>query len=240
MTSASPSNPSARDAARPAERVDFPAALAARQRPIPSRARQGYTAGMLRRRRWTVRLLKLAMPAAALVLLAAIVLWPEFQGAEERARLSFRRVMQVSPEAVRIVSPRYQGVDEQGRAYNVTARIASSADAGQTVVDLEAPRGDLFLAGGAWVLAEGNVGRYDRPADRLDLNGDVKLWHDNGTLVRTEEARVDVKGGSAEGNRPVQAQGSFGTVAGDGFRLRDRGAVIIFTGNARAVLEGGR
>lgn len=228
------------EAQRPIEAGTVPLAFPPRQRPIPSRARQGYTAGRLRRRRWTVRVLKIFMPAAALALLSVIALWPEIQGAEERARLSFRRIIQVTPDAVRVVSPRYQGLDESGRAFNVTAATAASEDSGQTVVDLVAPRGDMFLGGGSWVLAEGNTGRYDRPADRLDLRGDVKLWHDNGTLVTTEEARVDVKGGNAEGDRPVQAQGSFGTIAGDGFRLRDRGAVIVFTGNARAVLEGGR
>ena len=38
----------------------------------------------------------------------------------------------------------------------------------------------------------------------------------------------------------MAAQGSFGTLTGEGFRLRDRGAVVVFTGHARAVLEGGR
>ena len=218
------------------ETLSFPP----RGRPAPSRARRGYTSGMLWRRRWTVRVLKFVMPAAALALLSAIVLWPEIQGAEENARLAVRRMARLSPDAVRVVAPRFQGVDEQGRAFNVTAAVATSEDAGQSVVDMESPRGDMFLAGGAWVLTEGRTGRYDRPSDLLELRGDVHLWHDGGTLVRTEEARVDVKGGNAEGDRRTEAQGTFGTVEGDGFRLRDRGAVIVFTGNARAVLEGSR
>ena len=107
-------------------------------------------------------------------------------------------------------------------------------------MDLDASRGDLMVSGGGWMLAESRTGRFDRTANILDMRGDVTIWQDDGTLIETQEARVDVKGGNAEGDRPIAAQGTFGTVTGEGFRLRDRGAVVVFTGNARAVLEGGQ
>ncbi|MCR0980736.1 LPS export ABC transporter periplasmic protein LptC [Roseomonas populi] len=208
-------------------------------RPIPSRARRQYTRGAMLRRRWLVRLLKFLLPAGALALLAAIVLWPEFERTGENARLSFRRMSRAAPESVRVVDPRYQGVDEQGRPFNVTAFTASQQGS-SNVVDLEAPRGDLMLSGGGWMLVESRTGVFDRDANILDMKGDVTIWQDDGTLIETQEARVDVKGGNAEGDRPIAAQGTFGTVTGEGFRLRDRGAVVIFTGRARAVLEGGQ
>lgn len=210
-----------------------------RPRPVPSRARRGYTRGSMLRRRFTVRFLKLLLPAAALALLSAIVLWPEFERTSENARLSFRRLSRTTPEAVRVVDPRYQGIDDQGRPFNVTAFIASQPGA-SNVVDLEAPRGDMTLTNGGWVLLDSRTGRLDREENILDLWGDVTIWQDDGTLIETQQARVDVKEGHAEGDSPVAAQGSFGTITGDGFRLRDRGAVVVFTGNARAVLEGSK
>ncbi|WP_458096371.1 LPS export ABC transporter periplasmic protein LptC [Roseomonas sp. WA12] len=210
-----------------------------RERPVPSRARRSYTRGSILRRRVMVRFLKYLLPVGALALLSAIVLWPEFEREGENARLSFRRMSRVAPDSVRVVDPRYQGVDEQGRPFNVTAFTASQQGS-TNVVDLDAPRGDLMLSGGGWMLAESRTGRFDRTANILDMRGDVTIWQDDGTLIETQEARVDVKGGNAEGDRPIAAQGSFGTVTGEGFRLRDRGAVVVFTGNARAVLEGGQ
>jgi len=210
-----------------------------RPRPVPSRARRSYTRGAMLRRRFTVRLFKLLLPAAALALLSAIVLWPEFERTTENARLSFRRLSRATPEAVRVVDPRYQGIDDQGRPFNVTAFIASQPGS-SNVVDLEAPRGDMTLTNGGWVLLDSKTGRLDRQENILDLWGDVTIWQDDGTLIETQQARVDVKEGHAEGDTHVAAQGSFGTITGDGFRLRDRGAVVVFTGNARAVLEGGK
>ncbi|MFC7734527.1 LPS export ABC transporter periplasmic protein LptC [Roseomonas sp. GCM10028921] len=210
-----------------------------RERPVPSRARRSYTRGAIIRRRVAIRLLKVLLPVGALALLSAIVLWPEFERTGENARLSFRRLSRATPESVRVVDPRYQGIDEQGRPYNVTAFTASQQGS-TNIVDLETPKGDLMLSGGGWMLLESRAGRFDRDNNILDLRGDVTIWQDDGTLIETQEARVDVRGGNAEGDRPIAAQGSFGTVTGEGFRLRDRGAVVVFTGNARAVLEGGR
>lgn len=205
----------------------------------PSRARQAPSAGAMARRRFLLRWTKRLLPLAATLLLAAIALWPEIDRMEERGRVSFRRVMQAAPDAVRVVQPRYQGVDEVNRPYTVTALLASQAGS-PDVFDLDHPRADIVLSGGAWVMVESRSGRYDRANNHLDLWGEVTIWHDNGTLLVTEEAAVEVAAGTASGDRPVAAQGPFGTLTSDGFRLTERGQVVVFTGNAHAVLEGGQ
>ncbi|MFZ6762063.1 LPS export ABC transporter periplasmic protein LptC [Roseomonas sp. KE0001] len=205
----------------------------------PSRARVAMTARSLARRRILVRLARWLLPLAALALLAAVALWPEFEGAEDRGRLAFRRAAQTSAEAMRISNARYQGLDEQNRPYNVTADTAVQQEQTE-LIDLTRPRADLLMNDGAWVLLESREGRYDKARNMLDLNGDVTLWHDDGSTLRTAAATIDIGAGSAAGDRPVAAQGPFGTLVSEGFRLRDRGQVVLFTGQARAVLEGGR
>jgi lipopolysaccharide export system protein LptC len=158
------------------------------------------------------------------------------EGAEERARVSFRRVAQTAPEAVRIVAPRYQGVDELNRPYTVTASFATQGE-DQDIVDLEAPRADLLMTDG-WVLLESREGRLYKARNHLDLRGEVTLWHDGGNLLVTEEAAIELKEGAASGDKPVAAQGPFGTLVSEGFRLYDKGAVVVFTGQSRALLEG--
>lgn len=206
---------------------------------LPSRARVTMNAGALARRRILVRLAKWLLPVGALGLLAALALWPEFDSAEERGRLAFRRVAQTSAEAMRIATARYQGLDELGRPFNVTATTATQQE-NTDLIDLERPRADLFMSNGAWVLLEAETGRYARAANQLDLAGQVTLWHDDGSTLRTEAAHIDVAAGNAEGDRPVAAQGPFGTLVSEGFRLENRGQVVVFTGHAKAVLEGGR
>lgn len=204
----------------------------------PSRQRPALRPGQLARRRFFVGLAKRLLPALALGLLALVVFWPEIEGNEDRSRVSFRRIAQPRPASLRVVSPRYQDVDEASRPYTVTARVAQQVGGAQ-ILDLEAPRGDMVLADGGWVHISADAGRYDRPRHHLDLAGNVTVHHDNGMVFRTPEAAVEIQQGAASGDAPVAAQGPFGTIEAEGFRLKDRGAVVVFTGRAHAVLEGG-
>jgi lipopolysaccharide export system protein LptC len=204
----------------------------------PSRQRRAPRPGQLARRRIFVGLAKRLLPVLALGLLAVVVFWPEIEGNEDRSRVSFRRVPQPRAESLRVVSPRYQDVDELSRPYTVTARAAQQLG-GEQILDLEAPRADMVLTDGGWVHVSADAGRYDRPQHHLDLAGDVTIHHDNGMTLRTPEAAVAVEAGTASGDAPVAAQGPFGTLESEGFRLKDRGAVVVFTGRAHAVLEGG-
>ncbi len=207
--------------------------------PSPSRERQAPNPGELARRRLAVSVAKRVLPVAALALLASIALWPEFESAADRGRVAFKRVAEVRPEALRIVEPRYQGIDADNRPYTVTAALAVQAGEEERV-RLEVPRADLVLSDGGWIYVEARNGLYDRPSNRLDLDGQVTVHHDDGTQLMTESAAIDLVGGHAAGDAPVAAQGPFGTLVSEGFRLHDRGQRVQFTGKARVVLEGAR
>jgi lipopolysaccharide export system protein LptC len=212
---------------------------------VPSRARTTPSAGALARRRWAVRVAKLSLPLLAAGLFSLIIFWPEIDGRD--ARLSFRRAVMPTPEALQVVAPEYQGLDDANRPYTVTARTgrvvrdgaaqAAALGAGQEIVVLEQPKADMLLTDGGWVYLESRNGRYNRPESLLDLEGEVTVFHDNGLMFRTQQAAVRVQEGSASGQRPTHAQGPFGTIHAEGFEMTERGAVIIFTGRAHAVLE---
>ena len=205
--------------------------------PAPSRERRAPTRGQLARRRFVVRWTKRLLPALALGLLGLIVFWPEIEGNEEHSRVSFRRTMQARPEALRVVNPRYQGVDDLNRPYTITARTGQQRGSAD-ILDLDEPKGDLTLTDGSWVYVQSRTGRYDKPASHLDLLGDVQAYTDDGILFLTEQAAVQIDTGEISGEKPVAAQGSFGTLtATDGFKVLERGAVVHFLGKSHAVLE---
>lgn len=205
--------------------------------PPPSRRREPPRQGQLARRRLAVAVAKRLLPIAAVGLLAVMALWPEIESNAERGRVSFKRIAEVRPDALHVIEPRYQGVDELNRPYTVTAAVAVQAGQ-EDIVQLQAPRADLTLTDGGWVYMEANQGRFDKPHNRLDLAGQVTVHHDDGTQFVTARAALDIGGGNAAGDDPVAAQGPFGTLTAEGFRLFDRGHVVVFTGRARAVLEG--
>ncbi len=73
----------------------------------------------------------------------------------------------------------------------------------------------------------------------LDLSKDVVLYRDDGTVMRTHTAAVDIKQGAASSNDKTHAEGPFGVLDAQGFMLTDKGAAIQFQGPARLILNGG-
>ncbi|MBW8270587.1 LPS export ABC transporter periplasmic protein LptC [Caldovatus aquaticus] len=214
------------------------AAVAAGRRtiPPPSRERRIPTARQMARRAFLLRWAKRILPLLGVALLLSIALWSEYAREDNRLRIGVRG-LGLRPDAMSVLRPRYQGVDERSRPFTVTAELAVQ-NGDEDVLTLEAPRADILLEDGAWLLLEARQGRYSKERGRLDLDGQVTLYHDNGTMLTTEHAAIALAEGAAQGDAPVAAQGPFGTLVGEGFRLRDRGAVVEVTGRSRAVLEG--
>ena len=178
---------------------------------------------------WTKRLL----PLLALALLASIALWPELARQTEAARIALRHMGRVA--GGRLVDVRYQSVDEKGRPYTVTAAVA--VQAGPQRVNLSAPKGDVTMQNGAWLLVQAMQGVYLQHIGQLDLSGDVTLYRDDGTTLHSATASVDLKNGAAASSTVVSAEGPFGTLDAMGFTLVDKGGMIQFAGPARLVLN---
>lgn len=178
----------------------------------------------------------LPMVAAALVLLVGA--WPEIQAGISRLTSAIPRIDLRAARDLSMVNARYTGLDRRNRPFSVTADVARQTVANDEVVSLEAPKADLALESGAWVAVTGDTGLYHTQPKTIDLYGDVNLYHDKGMTFRTESATVDLEGGTAEGREKVQGHGPSGEVESEGFRILEKGAVVVFTGRAHMLLEG--
>ncbi len=200
-----------------------------------ARIRRAPTASRIARRRVMVTLTKWLLPLGALLLLASVALWPEIARVKDQGRIAFRRAFSVESESGRMKEPRYRGVDERGRPYTITA--ASAMQAGPLRIDLVEPKGDLVPDNGSWIMVESHAGVYIQHVGQLDLSHDVVLYRDDGTVMRTQSAAVDVKQGAAASDDMTHAEGPFGVLDAQGFTLTDKGAAIQFHGPARLVLN---
>ena len=78
---------------------------------------------------------------------------------------------------------------------------------------------------------------YDQHAGNLDAWGDVQLYRDDGTVLVTSSANLDLRAGAGAGSEAVHVEGPFGTLDAQGFAATDRGAVTQFSGPGRLVLN---
>jgi lipopolysaccharide export system protein LptC len=200
-----------------------------------ARIRQPPSPGGLARRRFVITLTKWLLPAAALLLLATIALWPQLARMRESARIAFQRVTTEVGGAT-LTDVRYRGVDEQGRPYTLTA--ATAQQDGPDRINLTTPKGDITLGNGPWLMVQSKLGVYLQHSGQLDLSREVTLYRDDGTTLVTASASIDMKNGAAASSEPTHAEGPFGVLDAQGFTLTDKGTAIQFAGPAHLVLNG--
>jgi lipopolysaccharide export system protein LptC len=193
------------------------------------------TSGGIARRRWLINASKFLLPAAALLLLASIALWPEYNRVVDKARVAMHG-LSATIDGARVTNAHYNGVDERGRPYTVTAATALQRDAER--VDLTVPNADMTLENGTWINVKSKLGVYMRKAQQLDLSENVVLYRDDGTTMTTATATVEMQAGAASGATATHVEGPFGTLDATGFTTVDKGAAIQFWGPARADLNG--
>lgn len=187
------------------------------------------------RRRLLITVTKWLLPVTAMTLLASIALWPEIHDAATKARLKMNR-MTAEVDGGKLLDARYNGVDERGRPYTVTAATAWQIDPER--VGLTLPKGDITLENGTWLMLTAKEGTFMQHLNQLDLVKDVTLYRDDGTTMHTESASIDVKAGAAAGSEPVHVEGPFGVLDAQGFTVMDKGTAMDFPGPAHLVLNG--
>jgi len=204
---------------------------------VSQRRRTAPSARQLVLRRLTLVGVKLALPLLALLLLTSVAFWPEIVRLTGQTRISLRRIFTLEAQTGRMLQPHYQGIDQKGRPYTVTADWATEPEPGRII--LGEPKGDMVTESGTWVMVQSHDGVYMQRTGLLDLSNDVILYRDDGTVLRTQTAEADVKQGAASSNDMTHAEGPFGVIDAQGFMLTDKGAAIQFQGPAKLIINGG-
>lgn len=182
-----------------------------------------------------VRLMRLALPMLAVGIIGLLLSWPRVE--ETLAPIPKEAVV---PQAVgknELVNPRFESTDEKSQPFTITAKRAVQSARDPSVVLLENPMADITLTGGTWMAAEAERGAYRQNADRLLLQGEVKLFHDKGYEVITEKLLLNLKNREAWSDEPVYGQGPAGTLKATGMQAHAETEQLIFTGPVKLTLN---
>jgi lipopolysaccharide export system protein LptC len=183
-----------------------------------------------------VALLKVALPAIGGALLLMVVVWPRVAPLLERFR--FAAIDLREARELRMINPRYAGTDRNGRPFVVTAAVGRQIPQRDDVMAFDEPVANLQTHSGAKVVLTADSGVYQTQTQFLDVFGNVTMTHEDGSTFKTASARFDVANSAGEGHEPVEGHGPRGDIAGQGFRILDKGDIIIFTGQSSALLKG--
>jgi lipopolysaccharide export system protein LptC len=183
-----------------------------------------------------VRVMKFALPVTALVIVGVLITRLTNGSSRPQDLASRPTTEKTTPGQIELVKPKYEGVDDQGRSYTVTADKAVRADNAPDTVLFTNPVADITLADKTWLAAKAKSGVFDRAQDILDLKDDVAIFHDSGYELHAQDLRISLKQKTARTSQPVQAQGPIGTIAAQNMSVLNQGDLIIFGGPATLTL----
>lgn len=179
--------------------------------------------------------MKLLLPALATGLVLLVVAWPQIIADHRGIGLDFSKIARDQAKTLNMLNAHYSGVDENNQPFNVSADMATQAPGNEDMIELQYPRANIKTTKGELVALSARLGLYDREGEMLDLNGTVHVTHDKGFEITTETATVDLKDGSAAGESPVSGHGPSGELQSEGFLIREKGQIIVFTGKSRLI-----
>ena len=185
-----------------------------------------------------VAAMKMLLPAIALCLVALVVIWPQLLRDEQDIVLRGKPITPSDADTLRVANPRFVGVDDRDRPYEIIAVTARQESESSDTVHLDLPQADMMTEAGDWMNLTAGSGVWHKRDEAVDLAGGVSVFHEAGHQLAADTARVDIGAGTAASDDPTTGQSPGGNVIGEGFRLYDHGARIVFTGKAKAVLFG--
>jgi lipopolysaccharide export system protein LptC len=202
-------------------------------RKIAPRREPGQGPRRLKRRGISVQVLKVTLPLVMIATLGYLGYW-WWQSRDSVGPPDVISPIRPTMEKaeVTVQDVQYDGKDDKGRPFSITAVSASHVDGDDRHISLNKPLADIVLSSGAYVALTANGGTLDRDTDIITLNGDVTLFHDNGLSFQTDSATIDMKQKTAQGDEVVEGQNGDGELVSEGFRVRDDGDTIEFTGKA--------
>jgi len=183
-----------------------------------------------------VALLKRVLPIIGGALLLLVAAWPRLSPLLDSVRLGLAAIDLREARELKMLDPRYAGIDRLNRPYVITAAVGRQVPNHNDLMSLEQPRAVMTAHDGAKVVLSAATGIYQSQTQLLDLFGGVTLTHQNGTRFVTRRAHADFSNNTAVGHDPTEGHGPAGDIWGQGFRILDKGDTIIFTGRSHCIL----
>lgn len=178
-----------------------------------------------------IRVLKYGLPAVAIVLAAALLIWPHvtFKIGPFEAKIDLQ------DNRLRMRDLRYEGKDDRGRPFVINAATAIETRADPREVQLEQLKAELKLSRG-YVLARSDHGFYYEAEKRLDVWGNVHIFDPSGYEFRGESAIVNLADSLVLADEPVEGQGPLGIIRGNAAAISEKGQHIYLYRGVKATL----
>jgi lipopolysaccharide export system protein LptC len=184
-----------------------------------------------RRHSGRVRMLRIAVPACAVLVVAGYMLWKMFNpvGLLTANLPVGANDLVVSGSKITMEQPRLKGFTKDARAYELTAAQASQDITKPDIVEMHDVRAKFQMPDSSNANLTARDGVYDSKNEVLKLGKNVVL-HASSYTVWLNDAVVDVRTGNVVTERPVEVKMLQGTLNAERLEVKEAGQLLRFDG----------
>jgi lipopolysaccharide export system protein LptC len=180
-----------------------------------------------------VRVLRIAVPAAVILSLAAIILvsiFNPFRMLLPKLPLEMGNLV-VSGTKITMESPHLSGYSPDRRPYEVWAKTATQDVTDPDHVELKTLRAKVLMEDQSTVTLDALNGLMDTKQQLLDLHKDIHLQTTKGYEAWLSQAFVDMGKGTVTSDEHVDVKWADGTLSADKLKITGGGEVVRFDGH---------
>ena len=181
-----------------------------------------------------VRVLRVAVPAAVVLSMAAIVftsVYNPFRMLLPKLPVDIGNLV-VSGTKITMETPHMAGFTPDQRPYEVWAKTATQDLTDPDHVDLRTLRAKVLMEDRTTTITlDARTGLFDSKAQLLDLRKDIFLQSSTGYEARMSQALVDIGKSTVTSEEHVDVKLLNGTLTSDKLRIFNGGEVVRFEGN---------
>lgn len=189
-----------------------------------------------RRHSRVVRVLRVALPAAAAVGLLAATLVTYLNPLRVVSELPIGNLV-VSGSKVTMEQPRLAGFTHDARAYELNADAAQQDLAKPNLIELHNIRATVQMQDKSTLRVTARRGLYNSKSETLDLNNQINLASSGGYRARLSEAKVDIGRGHVVSEHPVKLDMLQGRLDAKQMEIVDSGDLVRFTNGVRMTMR---
>jgi lipopolysaccharide export system protein LptC len=180
-----------------------------------------------------VRVLRVAVPAAVILSMAAIVLvsvFNPFRMLLPKLPVDMENLV-VSGTKITMESPHMSGYTPDRRPYEVWAKTATQDVTDPDHVELKTLRAKVLMEDQSTVTLDALTGVMDTKQQLLDLHKDIYLQTSTGYEAWLSQAFVDMAKNTVTSDEHVDVKWADGTISSDKLKIFNGGETVRFEGH---------
>jgi len=191
-----------------------------------------------RRHSRNVRLLKIALPAGAVLLTLGLVaqsMLPSFGDVSVDLLGST-----IDGDRIIMANPRMSGLNAQNRAYEMTAARAIQDMGNPDEMDLEQISARVPVGTSEWADIAADRGTMFKERNTIEIATPATVKTTDGMTARLATATIDMGKGDISTDEGVQIDHEGSQVTAQSLRVTNGGTVLVFEQQVKVFIQGGR